>query len=266
MVHNVESGGGGKGVSCIIRAAVLVVWFYIAGVYGGPVSGPAVSSDQQYIYSPRVVVSGDVFPWRAIGRINLAGRGYCTATLIARDVVLTAAHCLWNRDMGRWYPLQYLKFVVGMNGKNVQAVAGIKRMLVSRAFSAAVSQAAKPWLDVRSDWALLRLDKPLGDMLGSVSLATGMRPSVGMPVVHAGYRYDRQEVLTVQQRCVITGIYDRQRLLRSNCQSGYGDSGGPLLFRQEGRWYVLGLHSVRVGDSASLAVAARVYSEFWSGF
>lgn len=266
MVHNVESGVGGKGVSYIIRAAVLAVWFYSAGVQSGPASDHAVLSGQQYTYPQRFSVPGDVFPWRAIGRINLAGRGYCTATLITRDVVLTAAHCLWNREMNSWYPLRYLKFVAGMSGTSVQGVAGIKRMLVSRAVSVAENPAAKPWGDIRSDWALLRLNRPLGDTLGYVPLSAGRRLSVGMPVVHAGYRYDRQEVLTVRQGCFITGIYDRKRLLRSNCQSGYGDSGGPLLFKHDGQWYVLGLHSVRAGKSASLAVAARVYAGLWSEF
>ncbi|WP_315981392.1 hypothetical protein [Aliamphritea spongicola] len=121
------------------------------------------------------------------------------------------------------------------------------------------------WQD-QSGWALLRLDRSLGEVLGYVPLATGQRASVGMPVVHAGYRYDRQEVLTVQHGCFITGIYDRKRLLRSNCQSGYGDSGGPLLLKRDGQWYVLRLHSVRAGKSASFAVAARVYSGLWSEF
>ncbi len=265
MIHRIESGVSGKGVLCDIWIAVLVIWFLIAEAQGGPASVFLSEKNYQpHTYPQRVRVSEQIFPWRAIGRINLAGRGYCTATLVARDVVLTAAHCMWNRETGRWYPLQYLTFVAGVHGDAVQGSSRIKRMLVSRKVKAAVNPVNKPWRDVRSDWALLRLAEPLGDSLGFLTLSDGRQVSVGMPVVHAGYREDYQRVLTVQRGCFITGVHDQRRLLRSNCQSKRGDSGGPLLLNKGGRWYLLGLHSVRAGRFQSLAVASRVYSGLWS--
>jgi protease YdgD len=44
------------------------------------------------------------FPWSAIGRVNVRGRGveFCTGTLIAPSTVLTAAHCFWNKRTRRW--------------------------------------------------------------------------------------------------------------------------------------------------------------------
>ncbi|WP_315981359.1 trypsin-like serine protease [Aliamphritea spongicola] len=72
-------------------------------------------------------VSSQQFPWRAIGRINLAGYGHCTATLVAEDVVLTAAHCLWNQRVGRWYPAKYLTFVAGVEKESFQGLPKVSQ-------------------------------------------------------------------------------------------------------------------------------------------
>ena len=34
--------------------------------------------------------------WEAVGRIDLGKDGFCTGTLIATDLVLTAAHCVYD--------------------------------------------------------------------------------------------------------------------------------------------------------------------------
>lgn len=109
----------------------------------------------------RVLVTTRKSPWSAIGQLQqLDSRGnvlgWCTGTLIGSDIVLTNAHCLVDKNTKQ--PTQNtLQFRPSfLNGRSIH-----KANLISYEYGTND-------LDnhPEEDWALLKIDKPLGDRYG----------------------------------------------------------------------------------------------------
>ena len=69
--------------------------------------------------------TGDaVAGWEAVGRIDIDGKGFCTGALIAPDLVLTAAHCLFERGSGSVIAAERFQFLAGLRDGRAAAYRG----------------------------------------------------------------------------------------------------------------------------------------------
>lgn len=203
-------------------------------------------------------VDSQQYPWRAIGRINLAGRGHCSGILVATDTVLTSAHCLWNKRTGRWYPAQYITFVAGAEKEEYQDYANASTYTIADGFKA--DQLANP-ATIKHDWALIKLEHPIGKKLGFLPIASNSDISQNHPLLQTGYRADRPYVLTVEDSCAIEAIFDNQQVLQTSCHTLGGDSGGPTLIMKDEQWLLLGIHRGRTDQNKSLVVTVKNFRE-----
>lgn len=251
----------GSLVTCVIlHQAVLLVVLLQVSLVAVPVqarqsSAESLISSVGYEHQRQGVVS-NAFPWRAIGRVNLAGVAHCTGTLVAEDVVLTAAHCLWNRKAENWFPLRYVSFIAGMNRQMMQGVAKVMSVRLAPGFMPLRGAEERQVAQVMHDWALLKLDSAIGRELGYLNILASGELQLNDGVVQAGYQAGRAEVLTAEYDCRVKAVYESVGLVRNTCVTAYGDSGGPLLVRRMGRWFLAGLHSGKVRQNESMAVSA----------
>lgn len=184
-------------------------------------------------------------PWTAIGRLNRRFGGFCTGALVAADLVLTAAHCLYNVRAGRWPAPPTFHFVAGYSrGRHAADAPGI-----------AVRSAGIALLDgnlpdhIGSDWVYLRLARPLAGSGGIAPfpLYRGpLAPMVGRPLMLAGYHQDAAHILSVERGCSIVEVFGGGRTFMHSCDSTRGASGAPLLLEVEGRLEIVGI-TVAVG-------------------
>ena len=176
----------------------------------------------------------------AIGRLGHAGfrtKQFCTATLIAPDLILTAAHCL--SDAG----LSGRVFVAGWSRGTYVAARASKRELRHPAY--ALDGPNSP----RNDIALVILDSPILDItpipLGKVKEGA----LYGTDVALIGYHRKTQHLLSGDFSCPVTRF--RLGLAHVGCPVISGNSGGPLLRRTEhGGWQVVGVVSSRLQEGA----------------
>ncbi|MCR9070667.1 MAG: trypsin-like serine protease [Alphaproteobacteria bacterium] len=189
----------------------------------------------------RVTVAPDAYPWGSIGRLNVAGyriRRHCTGALVAKDLVLTAHHCLKALGDGDWADPGKVHFLAGYSRGNFKA-----------------HRTASGYIRLGPDSVLVRLSGPVD--LPVLPIYDGGMPPEGAALAQAGYSGDRSHVLTVDPACRFLGTRTDGRW-KHNCEAVAGDSGSPLLIDRPGGLAIAAIHVGRIngtGDAEPVSAA-----------
>ncbi|RHZ94981.1 S1 family peptidase [Cereibacter sphaeroides] len=166
--------------------------------------------------------------WEAVGKILLGDRGFCTGVLIRPGLVLTAAHCLYDRETGAGIEAGALEFLAGWRNGRAAAYRRVRRALAHPDY---VFSGSEPAERVRFDLALLELDRPI--RLPSVR-PFGLEPGAlsGDRVGVVSYAQDRAEAPSLQEVCSVIGRLPGALVL--SCSVDFGSSGAPVFILREG--------------------------------
>lgn len=189
--------------------------------------------------------------WEAVGRINFGDRGFCTGALIADDLVLTAAHCLFDKETGARADLSSIEFLAGWRNGRAVAYRGVTQAIAHPEY---VFGGHEDVERVRYDVALLKLDQPI--RLPSIKpFALDDQPSKGGEVGVVSYAQDRSEAPSLQQICHVLGRSDAMLIL--SCDVDFGSSGAPIFAVKDGAFHVVSVVSAKAEmDGRKVALGA----------
>lgn len=197
----------------------------------------------------RLETGDDARGWEAVGRLDIEGKGFCTGTLIAPDLVLTAAHCLFERDSGDLIAPERFQFLAGLRNGRAEAYRDVRRAVPHPLYTHDGTARA----DVsRWDIALIELSQPIGPA-EVAPLAVAETAGIGTEVGVVSYAFDRSEAPALQQLCGLIG--SEEGILVFSCDVDFGSSGAPVFRMVDGRAEVVSVVSAKAElDGARVAV------------
>jgi len=197
---------------------------------------PPAINDHFFGRDDRVLVPVNEAPWRFMGTLRMDTGESCTATLIARNVLITAAHCIHNNNG------------VNANGRFEPSSGGpsarITHYLVDSRYNYRRYSTSNE-ID-GMDWALLRIDQPLGDRLGFAGVQNltglGAERALATDLMQAGYSWDTGGHLSGNMRCRMVRVL-QDNTFQHECDTTRGDSGSAFVVRNGDGWDVVGIDS-----------------------
>lgn len=216
----------------------------------------------------RVKADSRVYPWTAVGRFNKAGRGHCTATVVAPRIIVTSAHCVIDRYAGGYMAPDKLHFVAGWDRGEY-----IFHSIAEEIHPAPGHDPMRPATlsAVVFDWALIVLE-------ADPSPTTGiLRPALYTEKIfwdlrktktiytQAGYSGDRGQVLTAHPDCKLWGFTKGRQIVEHGCQAVPGDSGSPIVFSDGKEYRLAAVHAAhtknRIGGKGFAVPTASFMKE-----
>ncbi|MEP2704645.1 MAG: trypsin-like serine protease [Roseibium sp.] len=200
-----------------------------------------------------IVIDSTEAPWPSIGRVNVAGyrsTSMCTGTLIAPNIVLTAAHCLYNKRTLKPFQTNDVLFIAGVRREKYSARLEVECALTTDGYT----PNQKPKLsDVHKDVGILILKEtstlPPVPALAPEDASVLNRETRFQSV---GYRRSRRFLPTVVPACRVLKTIEDSWV--TNCSSESGASGGPLLVETPDGFRVAGVMSAKIDEVRSAIV------------
>jgi protease YdgD len=237
--------------------------FWLAAIFAAPA---AMSEDLRpgiIGEDDRVPVQGRGAPWDAIGQVNIGGyrqMGRCTGTLVAPDLVLTAAHCVIDRTRNAPFPLHTIHFLAGARRSENKGHSTAKclHFLDGHDFTPpepAGPASARPKLPLgalHEDAALIVLNDKLAVDPAALADEAAARPE--MSLVHVAYPADRRYVLSAHQNCRLLRSPEGARLWFTDCDTHPASSGGPVFVRTDGTLKLIAIMVATGGHRANIAL------------
>lgn len=179
---------------------------------------------------------GDMLGWEAVGRVDLAGKGFCTGVLIAPDQVLTAAHCVFGANNQR-LSTDRITFRSGYLNGEALSNRRVGKVVVAKGF---VPNADTMELDnVVRDVAILRLEHPIHSSEADPFRIAETSGDGKVQVM--SYGRGRTEAMSWQRRCDVQ--HEQNDLKFFDCDITFGSSGAPVFVRSGTRVRIFSLVS-----------------------
>ena len=181
--------------------------------------------------------ANEALVWQAVGRLDANNTGFCTATLIAPDLVLTAAHCVYSPRSGKPLKAEDLTFRAGLRNGSTAAERQIAQIEAHTGYNPKQGSTVE---NIRHDVALLRLEKPLPTHVLAPFVLFGERFAKG-PVSVVSYGRGRAELPSRQSVCRMFDHY--KGVILMDCDVTFGSSGAPVFSHKNGRGQIISVVS-----------------------
>ena len=160
--------------------------------------------------------------WEAVGRLNINNKNMCTGALVAPDLVLTAAHCLYDPRTGGRVDPATIWFEAGLSGRRAVALRQVVRAVMHPQYRYRPGGSHQ----IGSDLAVLKLDRPISrSRIQPLAMSNGAaRGDVLGVLSYTRHHATRQRL---KESCSV--LARQSRTLVMSCLVDFGASGSPVL-------------------------------------
>lgn len=214
----------------------------------------------------RRIIDEEGPPWSAIGHINVPRASWCTGSLIASNLVITAAHCVINPQTRKPWPLDKIHFVAGAKRSKWLGHSTAKCLHFPLGYEYVVVPKITP-LELMSekvlqrqffqDMALIVLKDELKN-IPPLQIERAQEFPADIRLVHASYPADQRWMLGGHFGCNL--LRRDQHLWYTDCDVYWASSGGPIFVqrKQELNLAAIMVGAVRKRNSIGVPIGDRI--------